>query len=788
MLGMWSNIKPKRPFSVGLISRSIRVVSIFLVALCSGVSVSVLAKQRNAEPMVIPSRLPTLEQNQIEHEIRAQFVYLAKQLVAQSKVNIQPKQKFPLLLIAGEYSQAVDLIREIRRQEKHKRANASPFQYFRFELFGLAENKKGVNFEQDYLAVFKQKVGELDDVSAHLATEFVARDLARDKSYLEFQFGRVESLRAKITELNTSEVNNLVRMMNAYADVHIGSKTQQVIEKAVTLDRNKRYEIDTTVLITTDTGIELSAMIVRNRHRKENRPAILTATIYSDEKMNLQRAIEAAAHGYVGVVSDSRGKRLSRSEITPYENEAEDVTAVIDWISQQPWSDGRVGMYGGSYLGYTQWAAAKKLHPALKTIVPSVAIIPGQGLPKENGVFLNANYAWTEFVSTGRYNHSDAYAKNWFQVNQDWFKSGRAFNEYDQVAGKTNPWLQKWLTHPMFDKFWQEMVPRGSEYTKIDIPVLSLTGYYDDAQISAIEFVKDHFKYHPNPNHYLVIGPYDHFNVDILQQEEFRGYQLDPVAHIDMRKLTFDWFDYIFERGDKPQLLKNKLNYQLMDDNSWRHASSIDSLNQKGHKRYFSSDKNEVGFALTDKQASNTSSLRQIVDMKDRTKTYNDFSYPFPVVRNSLKAETGFTFSTEIFKQDMELSGTISGELKVKINKKDFDFGIVLFEQKADGKLHHLNYYIGRASHAKDPEKRQLLKQDHVESVPFEKARMISKKISKGSRLLVLLNVNFNPFSQVNYGTGQDVAKETIKDARQPLEIEWLNSSFIHLPLSELVD
>ena len=786
MLGMWSNIKLNHSALIRVESKPIRVFLIFLVALCSAMSVSVMAKQKVAETFVIPSRLPSIEQNQVEQGIRDQFTYLAKQLMAQSKVTLEAKQKLPLLLVAGEYSQAVELIRQIRLKEKQQRRNASPFQYFRYELFGLAASKQSGNFEQDYLSAFDEQIGQLDDVSAHLATEFIARDLARDQSFLEFLFGRTESLTTQPKALDVREINNLVRMVNAYADVHIGTKTLSVAQKAVTLDRNKRYKIDTKAVITTDAGIELSAMIVRNRQQKESRPAILTATIYSDEKMNLQRAIEAAAHGYVGVVSDSRGKRLSRSEITPYENEAEDVTAVIDWISKQSWNDGRVGMYGGSYLGYTQWAAAKKLHPALKTIVPSVAIIPGQGLPKENGVFLNANYAWTEFVSTGRYNHNDAYAKNWFQVNQDWFKSGKAFNQYDQVAGKNNPWFQKWLAHPTFDKFWQTMVPTKSEYAKIDIPVLSLTGYYDDAQISAIEFVKDHFKYHRNPNHYLVIGPYDHFNVDILQQQKFRGYQLDPVAHIDMRQLTFDWFDYIFEGAAKPELLKDKINYQLMDDNSWRHAKSIKSLNQKGHKRYFSSAKNEFGLALVEKQPTTERHLSQTIDMKDRTKTYNDFYYPFPVIRQSLKAETGFTFSTEVFEQDMELSGTISGELKVRINKQDFDFGIVLFEQKADGSLHHLNYYIGRASHAKDPEKRQLLTAGKVESVPFDKARMISKKMSKGSRLVVLLNVNFNAFSQVNYGTGNDVAKESVADAAQPLEIEWLNSSFIHLPLSKL--
>ncbi|WP_394364348.1 CocE/NonD family hydrolase [Chryseobacterium carnipullorum] len=68
---------------------------------------------------------------------------------------------------------------------------------------------------------------------------------------------------------------------------------------------------------------------------------------------------------------NTRGKRNSNDENNPFEHESQDLYEVIDWVSQQPWSNGKVGMIGGSYLGFSQWAAVKKLHPALKNNCPS---------------------------------------------------------------------------------------------------------------------------------------------------------------------------------------------------------------------------------------------------------------------------------------------------------------------------------------------------------------------------------------------------------------------------------
>ena len=76
---------------------------------------------------------------------------------------------------------------------------------------------------------------------------------------------------------------------------------------------------------------------------------------------------------------------------------------VIDWITEQEWSNDEVGMYGGSYVGFVQWASMKeKVHPALKTIVPSVAAAPGIAEPMENGVYFNFHYPWWHYVTNNK--------------------------------------------------------------------------------------------------------------------------------------------------------------------------------------------------------------------------------------------------------------------------------------------------------------------------------------------------------------------------------------------------
>lgn len=111
------------------------------------------------------------------------------------------------------------------------------------------------------------------------------------------------------------------------------------------------------------------------------------------------------------------------------------------------------------------------------------------------------------------------------------------------------------------------------------------------------------------------------------------------------------------------------------------------------------------------------------------------------------------------------------------------DFGVTLYEVMPNGEYFHLSYFIGRASYATDITKRKLLTPNAIETIPFSNTHLVSKQLSKGSRLLVAININKNPFSQLNYGTGKEVSTETINDAKEPLKVKWFNDSFVKIPV-----
>lgn len=544
------------------------------------------------------------------------------------------------------------------------------------------------------------------------------------------------------------------------------------------------YLIQDSVLIKTKDGHTLSAVVVRKKGIDKPLPTALMFFIYSDTERSIAIAKKAADHGYVGIVADTRGKRLSPETIEPYEHEARDVNSVIDWIIAQPWSNGKVGMYGGSYSGFAQWAAAKYLHPALKTIVPYVAAIPGQGVPMENNIFINANYQWAFYVTNNKYLDDAVNNDNerWRKMRGQWYASGAAYNRIDSVDGTPNPWLQKWLKHPSYDSYWQNMVPYKTDFSKINIPVLSITGYYDDGQISAMQYLKDHYQYNPKADHYLIIGPYDHFGAQKGGTPIINDYTVDSVALINTREITFQWLDYILKGGQKPAILKDKINYEVMGANRWQHAPSIAKMVDKRLRFYLSDLKSDSSFALTTTKPVKTGSLAQVVDFKDTQSWYNEY-YPSPIIKKQLDRSNGLFFISKPFDRDVQINGMFSGELSAMINKKDMDIGVVLYEVTPENQYFELSYFFGRASYTKDNTKRNLLQPGIKESIPFAKTRLVSKQLKKGSRLLVVLNINKNAFAQVNYGTGKDVSVETINDAGEPLKIKWFNDSYVEIPV-----
>jgi hypothetical protein len=135
-----------------------------------------------------------------------------------------------------------------------------------------------------------------------------------------------------------------------------------------------RITVELDVEVMMRDGVALRANVFRPDSGRW--PALLTRLPYSKDGRWARDVLEpifAAARNYAVVVQDTRGCFRSGGEWRPYAGESEDGADTIDWIASQPWCNGRVGMYGASYYGFTQWAAAQQRPAALMALVPFIA-------------------------------------------------------------------------------------------------------------------------------------------------------------------------------------------------------------------------------------------------------------------------------------------------------------------------------------------------------------------------------------------------------------------------------
>jgi uncharacterized protein len=581
---------------------------------------------------------------------------------------------------------------------------------------------------------------------------------------------------------DTITLDDAVRLISGWADYQSSHTSWKLNEELAQEDDARRYIVEPDVLVHTKSGATLSATVVRSR-KSGKQPTALRAVIQTMVSGTIPQAKLAASRGYVGMGVDTRGKRLSPDEIVLFEKDAEDMWGVIDWISKQPWSDGQVGMYGGSNAGFTQWAAAKTLHPALKTIVPYCPEEPGYGLPMENNVFSTSNYD-VLFELGNKVPEQFQDRARIEPTLTKWYETGRPFNEIDQIDGIPNPWLQKFLEHPAFDSYWQGMTAYGKDYRKLDIPILAIDGYFDDGQSNAVRHLRDHYRYRPDAEHYLVIGPYEHFPVQSAWKPwQIRGYTIDPVAQLDTPDLTFQWLDYVMKKGPKPAVLKNRINYQVMGANEWRSAPSLEKMASERLTLHLSPARSGDYYTLSAQLPSGPATVTQRVEFADRTTT-SFGAYPGTVFSANPNFKEAKLFVSEPFDAPVAVSGLFSARLHAILNKKDMDIAMALYEITPSGEFFHLSWTVQRASFAKDMTKRKLLAPNVRQTIPLDNTHLVSRQLSRGSRLLVALTINRSPDYQINYGTGKDVSVESITDAKEPLVVQWLGESTVTIPIS----
>lgn len=699
-----------------------------------------------------------------------------------------------LELAAGEYQAALRTISE-RNALGSPQDEDTRLLNLRWSIYARARLAagKGMSFDAAFSKLTTQTLAGLNGKDAFKFLYSLGTPLPYLHSNLETVLDRDRTR----SRLSLTEAIALVRDWVAYTTY---SAVQPLVARVADADDARRYVVDKTLQLPMDGGAAVCVLVVRP-HVAIKLPTLLAFSIYDDPTVKLDDARRSAANGFAAVMGFTRGKGCSPGVAVPMLHDGDDGDAVIRWIARQPWSDGRVGMFGGSYEGFTQWAAAKHPPAALKALMPPVSYSPGVDFPMDGGVFMTYGFPWPFYTTDNKTLDGTLYydSARWNRVEREWYVSGRAYQTLDQIAGLPNPIWDSWVRHPDYDAFWRGLKPSDAELAKLSIPVLTTTGYYDSGQSGALSYFTRYARANPRAENYLVVGPWDHHTAQlggpwgIPIGPELRGLPLDPAAHADIIALRYAWFNWIFGRGPKPAILKDRVNYEVMGANVWKHAPSMAAMGPRPRRYYLGAGQSGEDHTLVAASADTTAAV-QAVDFKDRSDVNRLEPFgpeidqaldDWPIVTKATDLANSVTFLSAPFRNATEISGIFSGRLDVTCNRKDFDFAVTLFEVTAGGEWIQLSYDWQRASYAADPSVRKLLVPGRRTLLDFTARRLTSRLLASGSRLAIAISVIKQPGEEINYGSGKTVSLETIADATEPLRLRWWSDSYVDVPVAK---
>jgi uncharacterized protein len=686
-----------------------------------------------------------------------------------------------LQLVAGNYPAAWLSRQQLRDRRKSADAHRPIGKSIIYDIYAYARSREAEDkgqFTKTYPVAYRAIVSSLGDQDANTLTGWLNAPVGPFADAVQRAFDQWRP-KGSIPLADALDLIWAYLQFDAYRSFH------PLVAALQEEDDSRRYVTDWDVLIKTPDGANISAVVVRPKDDSKPLPTLLEFTIYVDSHTF---AKECAAHGYVGIVAFTRGERRSRGQVTPFKHDGDDARVVINWIAKQSWSDGRVGMYGGTYSAFAEWAAAaKRLPPALKAIATNSATAPGIDFPMTGNIVRNAGYRWSGCVS----NLPDFDEKTcsdesrWRALDEAWYTSGKPYRELEHALGDRNLIFHNWLDHPSYDRFWQKLIPYKEQFRHIKIPVLATTGYYSGGEVGTLYYFTEHYRYDPHANHTLLIGPYDDGSMQHGAPANLQGYPLDQVALIDLRELRYQWFDHIFKGADKPAALQDRVNYQVMGSNEWQHAPSLEAMGKGTLKFYLDAAAAAGGDTrhLSLKKRSDSTFVQHTVDLAGRS----DATFPPPngIVSKSLQIRNAVVFVSDPLKKGQEFSGLFSGKLDFTVNKQDIDLTIALYELLPTGDYVQLfdPVYEIRASYVHDRTTRQLLRAGERQQLTLKSDRLTSRKLEAGSRVVVVLGVNKRPDRQINYGTGGPVNEESVDDGRIPIKIRWYSDSYIDLPI-----
>lgn len=536
-------------------------------------------------------------------------------------------------------------------------------------------------------------------------------------------------------------------------------------------------------------GVELSADVWLPFESKPY-PVILMRTPYmknwSLPALNFGKlGAYYASHGYVLVVQDVRGRGDSGGAFDFFFQEGKDGYDTIEWIARQRWSNGRVGMMGGSYLGTVQWLAARENPPHLVCMVPRASA--GRyfdEIPYQGGAFaLDWALMWLNDTSGRTEQRANLEGMNLAEL----FKE-RPLLTLDEKLGRRIRLYREFLDHDTMDAYWKRIQFVEADFQKIKIPTLTVTGWFDDDQPGSLFYWRNIRKESPErKSQYLLLGPWTHPQTGIGGTEKLGEFSFSRDAVYDSKGLHLAFFDH-FLKQSSPEFAFPHARVYLTGSNHWVELEEYPPTNVESRPLYLHS-----GGSANTSGGDGRLSWNQPGEEKPDEYAYSP-SDPVPsdvddgpgTDQSRLEQRKDvLVYSSDVIERPLTILGKVTLALSASSSAYDTDFTARLLDVQPTGHVLALGPVraVIRARYRAGYDRMVLLTPGKIEHYTIELFD-IGHTFLPGHRIRLDISSSYAPAFNPNSNTGRAVATDTQSvSASQRIFHNGADSSFVSLPV-----
>lgn len=534
------------------------------------------------------------------------------------------------------------------------------------------------------------------------------------------------------------------------------------------------FDVEKDVMVAMRDGVKLATDLYKPRGLSGKLPAILMRMPYNKNAYGgaVPPARFFASHGYVVVLQDVRGKFSSEGQYKVYEGDVTDWPDTFSWVAQQPWSTGKIGTYGCSYLGEQQILAAARRHPnhiagIAQAAGGNLGRFPGRrsfwGSVEGGAVALSINFGWMPMFAS-----IDKGARPLPNVDfATHFRTLPTIDMTDRAGSPSWDWRNFFERSPD-DPWWDAqgyLTPRDS----VGAAMLHVSSWFDlaaEALVQAETFRTNGVNDRARNNQYAIISPTVHCATEGATSATKTGDLVVGDARLKFYEIYLKWFDRWLKDEPNDVLAMPKFQYFVIGKGEWHSSNTWPVAGMRETSYYLHS----AGRANT---AAGDGTLSTVAPKNERVDTFTyDPANPIPSRGGSIcctgnpKDQPGsfdnadletrpdmLVYTTAPLSQGVELTGFLRGEFYLESNAKDTDVTVKVLDVFPDGRAMNIVEGITRARYRDGFDKTVWLSPGNVVRVPVD-LHATSWFLPAGHRLRVEVSSSNFPRFDRNLNTG----------------------------------